>query len=362
MRRVKIVFLLLISIFIITGCNTSTFEYNGNEIFFELNGSDTDTINAEGGKVIVKSNQAFVEINDETKNYDTYVKGEHKISKKEKFFRYYFVSLEEVKDNKFGTEQPIKFNDEKYGELYLNVSGVFDYQINNIKEFTSSYVKVDPNEFLDIKDFVKSVVVETIVEEVVKLDVKYTDLASYSETIKSSVVNALGQKGIGCNSLNIQSINLTDDAKRIVAAVDYNDMMLKTNIQNTTWIASDDSEMIFDKERFNWYLNQRDHSDNVQYGGYVFYSGELAVEYITNDLKSFNVTRSELEKLFNGSDKYDTSNFVVFNIKLEGYTVNGTNTVVNNDVYWYGFLLNNNQNLQVVNMTTQTYYNFIKKQ
>ena len=61
------------------------------------------------------------------------------------------------------------------------------------------------------------------------------------------------------------------------------------------------------------------------------------------------------------NDKYDASNFVVFNIKLDGYTINGQSTTLNKDIYWYGFLLNNNQSLQVVNMTTATYYNFTKK-
>ena len=70
---------------------------------------------------------------------------------------------------------------------------------------------------------------------------------------------------------------MIEDSKEIVAAFEYNETMLKTYIQNTTWIASDNSKIIFDKERFNWYLNQNDHSDNLQYGDYVFYTGSPAV-------------------------------------------------------------------------------------
>ena len=158
-----------------------------------------------------------------------------------------------------------------------------------------------------------------------------------------------------------RSINLTDESQKIVTHMEQNNIMLKTYIQNTTWIASDGSELIFDKQRFNWYLNQNDHSDNVQYGDYTFYIDELAVDYITTDLRSYGVTRSELENLFATNDKYDSSNFVVFSINLEGYTINGTTTTVNKAIYWYGFLLNNNQTLQVVNMNTATYYNFNRK-
>ncbi len=361
MKKVKITFLLLISILLLTGCNTSTYEYDGDEIFFELNGTDTDTINAEGAKVVVKKDQAFIEINDDTSDYNTYTKGEHDIEKKETFYNYYFINLDEVKDNKFGTNKPIKLTDKTYGELELNVYGIYDYKISNIKDFTSSFVKVDPNEFLDIRDFVRKIVVDTIGEEIVKLDVKYSDLPSYSESIKKAVIDSLQEKGITCNSMTIQSMDLTDESMGKAAAIDTNNIMLKMFVQNTTWIASDNSEIIFDKDRFNWYLNQNDHTDNVQYGDYVFYVGDLAVEYITKDLKSFGVTNDELVKLFNSNEKYDKSNFVVFNIKLEGYTINGKTTTVNQDIYWYGFLLNDNKNLQVVNMTTATYYNFIKK-
>ena len=79
--------------------------------------------------------------------------------------------------------------------------------------------------------------------------------------------------------------------------------------------------------------------------------------YVINKLKQW----SELNHIpisYIDIDKYDSSNFVVFSINLEGYTINGTTTTVNKAIYWYGFLLNNNQTLQVVNMNTATYYNF----
>jgi hypothetical protein len=214
---------------------------------------------------------------------------------------------------------------------------------------------------LNIDEFVGEALVDTIANEVVKLDVKYTDLPSYAETIKEATIEELKKNGISCTKLDIQGINLTEDSQKIVTHIEKNNIMLKTYIQNSTWLASDDSELIFDKQRFNWYLDQNDHSDNVQYGNYTFYIDELAVDYITTDLKSYGVTRSELEDLFASNDKYDISNFVVFNINLEAYTINGTNTTVNNTVYWYGFLLNNNQTLQVVNMNTTAYYNFYRK-
>ena len=137
--------------------------------------------------------------------------------------------------------------------------------------------------------------------------------------------------------------------------------MFKLFINNTTWIASDSSEMQFYEKDFKWYQNQGVYTDNFQYGDFKFYIDEMAVEYITEDLKSFGVTKDELLKLFDSNANYNQDNFVVFEINLVGYTIGGKDTVVNQPVYWYGFLLNNNQNLQVVNMSTATYYNFTKK-
>lgn len=361
MRQVKYILLLLIIVILLTGCNYQTYQYSGDEVFFELSGADIDEINANGAKVVVNKNQAFLEINEDTKDYATFSSGNHKIKKKNSYYKYYFIKFEEIKDNNFGTEIPVKIYDETYGELELKFFGKYDYEITSINQFTSSFVKVDQSEFLEIGEFVNKKLVDTISEEVINLDVKYTDLPAYVGTIKDATIEELKKHGITCNQLNIQSINLTEESQEKVYHMEHNNLMLVTYIQSSTWIASDDSELIFDKNRFNWYLNKKDHSDNFQYGDYTFYIDEMAVDYITNDLKSYGVTKSELDKLFASSDKYDISNFVVFHINLEAYTINGTNTTVNKPIYWYGFLLNNNQTLQVVNMNTATYYNFTRK-
>ena len=361
MKSLKIIFMLLISLLILTGCGIEIYEYDGSEKFYELSGIATDEINANGAKVIVSGNQAFVELNDDTNDYAIYTKGEYKIKKKDDYYQYYFIRLEHVNDNKFLAKEPIVLTDETYGTLELKAEGTYDYKISNIYYFMYSFVKVDSNEFMELGEYVDSILLDTIVEEITKLDVKFSDLYSYSETIEQSTIKGLEKKGITCSRLDITSIELTEESLSKVKAIDVNNLNFKSYIQNTTWIAADNSEMIFDIGRFNWYLNKGDYSDNVQYGDYTFYSDTMAVKYITEDLKSYGVSQSVLDKLFASNEKYDTSNFVVFSINLEGYTIDGKVTTVNKPIYWYGFLLNNNQNLQVFNMNTEKYYNFTKK-
>ena len=137
--------------------------------------------------------------------------------------------------------------------------------------------------------------------------------------------------------------------------------MQKLYINNTKWVAADNSEIHFLEKEFKWYQTKEVYSDNFQYGDFKFLIGDLAVEFITNDLKSYGINEAELNSLFASDDAFNRENFVVFEINLVGYTMGGLNTEVNQSVYWYGFLLRDNKNLQVVNMNSAKYYNFGKK-
>lgn len=136
----------------------------------------------------------------------------------------------------------------------------------------------------------------------------------------------------------------------------------KSLVENTSWVASDNSEMVFEEKDFKWYKSQDDHSDNYYYGTYEFYIGEEAVEFITTDLSSYNVTEEELEGIFARNANYSRENFVVFNLNYDGITIDGETTKPSNSlVPWYGFILDDNTVLDVANMNTGTYYSFTKK-
>ena len=133
-------------------------------------------------------------------------------------------------------------------------------------------------------------------------------------------------------------------------------------VSNTTWIASDESEVIFTSERIDWYQNEYNHTDNYYSGEYKFYIGKDAVKYITEELDQYGVTKEELEDLFDRNENYSENNFVVFDIRYDEFVLDGEKqTITRPLVPWYGFLLEENTFLDVSNMNTGTYYKFTKK-
>lgn len=138
----------------------------------------------------------------------------------------------------------------------------------------------------------------------------------------------------------------------------------KTSMANTTWIARDKSEVIFSKDRIDWYHSHEDHSNDVfRYSGtYKFYIGKKAVKHITEDLPEYGVTVEELESIFATKETYDESNFVFFDISYDLCFVNGeAKRITNPTLPWMGFLLDDGKILDVANIETGSYYYFEKQ-
>ncbi|MBQ6510557.1 hypothetical protein IJI94_01150 [Candidatus Saccharibacteria bacterium] len=163
------------------------------------------------------------------------------------------------------------------------------------------------------------------------------------------------QLSIALDSLGqVTDIDDVDD----IEPVDDNSL-----ISNTTWIASDGSEAVFTETEINWYKDAENHSDNYYSGTYEFYIGEDAIDYITQDLSEYGITKSELKTLFDKNPEYSKDNFVVFDIRYDEFIMDGEEQVVAKPlVPWYGFILDDNTYLDVANMNTGTYYKFTKSE
>ena len=131
------------------------------------------------------------------------------------------------------------------------------------------------------------------------------------------------------------------------------------SVADTSWVASDGSEMVFKQDDFKWYQHKDEYDDNYYSGTYEFYFGEKAVDYITTELKQYGVTKSELEDLFERNEEYSENNFVVFDLKYDAIVVGGETSIPDQTlVPWYGFILEDGTYLDVANMNTGTYYKF----
>lgn len=150
--------------------------------------------------------------------------------------------------------------------------------------------------------------------------------------------------------------------------VDYDDVKEEgkendsVSMQNTSWIAGDGSEIKFSYVTFSWYKIKDVYNDNYHSGTYKFFIGEDAVDYITEDLSKYGVTREELSNIFSRNEQYSVDNFVVFEFEFNNSYIDGQyKASENKNTAWFGFLLDNGNYLDVANMNTATYYKFTKR-
>lgn len=137
---------------------------------------------------------------------------------------------------------------------------------------------------------------------------------------------------------------------------------VQNEIRNTTWIASDGSEVVFGEKEIHWYQEENIHDDNFYAGTYEYYRGSEAINFITTELSSYGITEEKLEKVFASNDQYSEDNFVVFNIVYSSLTIDGKiSEPAVSLVPWFGFILEDGTYLDVANMNTGTYYAFTKK-
>lgn len=134
-----------------------------------------------------------------------------------------------------------------------------------------------------------------------------------------------------------------------------------TALQQTSWILTDNSELVLDASTFTWYKTKDVYTDNYFKGTYVYYIGTSAVNYITNELSNYGVTKEELQGVFDRNEEYNEDNFVVLVLQHTGGTIEGKPYEKNTIDPYYGFLLNDGTYLDIANMNSASYYVFTKR-
>lgn len=358
----KYLFLLFILCsFLLTGCNSVELDYNGTDLVFTVGSNDTKEITNNGAKVSVKKNQAFIRVNGEG-IYDVYRQGNHKIKKdKKNTYKYYFVNLNEFKDVEYKTAIPISFEDEEYGTLEFDFYGKYDFQINNVDYFVKNYI----NGYLsiDATQFISNKLIEVLEKQLNKQSVsRFENLLLERSSLCSNASNELKNLGIYYSNIELTDIKLNDYSLDIIEKIETEKRKNELYIHNTVWIGNDNSELIFDKENTKWYKVKNVYNDNYFTGTFKFYMGESALEYLTQDLQSYGVTENDINTMINGNSQYSKENFIVFDFNYDAIRMDGKDGVPNvKRNPWYGFLLNEGKNLDVININTKASYKFTKQ-
>lgn len=128
------------------------------------------------------------------------------------------------------------------------------------------------------------------------------------------------------------------------------------NVLGHSFIASDNSYIIFNKDKtFYWYEDKENLSDNYYYGTYTIYRGENAVEYIAKDLAVYSVTEKEQRRLL---ENKSIDLYYNWNLKNTKLVINGEEQIIDKDTHFYGILSENYDVFNLVNMDAANYATF----
>lgn len=135
-------------------------------------------------------------------------------------------------------------------------------------------------------------------------------------------------------------------------------------LAGTSWIAANDgSQWVFREDHtFHWYQTKGKTDDNYFAGTYEFHIGRDALNYLTTELSRYGVTEREMLDVISRAPEYTIDNFVCFSCVNQSFLLHGKEQLSRENVTsYFGFLLLDGKYLDIANMTTGTYYGFMKE-
>ncbi|MBD5118405.1 MAG: hypothetical protein HDT37_04760 [Clostridiales bacterium] len=136
------------------------------------------------------------------------------------------------------------------------------------------------------------------------------------------------------------------------------------SLAGTSWIAANDgSQWVFHEDQtFHWYQTKGETDDNYFAGTYEFHIGQDALDYLTTELSRYAVTEREMRDVISRVPEYTVDNFVCFSCVNQSFMLDGKEQLSEETVSsYFGFLLLDGTYLDIANMTTGTYYGFMKE-
>ena len=134
------------------------------------------------------------------------------------------------------------------------------------------------------------------------------------------------------------------------------------NIIGHSFVVSDDSYIVFNKDNsFYWYQSKDNLNDNYYYGSYTVYRGDNAVNNIAQNLSLYNLTKEDQYLFINSFDGENDNLDLYYNLNLynEKIVVDGVSNKMSKDTNYYGIAYNDFKEFKMVNMTSSNYAVFL---
>ncbi len=147
--------------------------------------------------------------------------------------RVYYVNTKVITGNRFGSPQPKKITDEKYGMLEVTFFGEYAFQVVNPATLISSVIGSNPKDTVTYEEVVGSQLKTKFVEQITqaisvvmrKAKVSFGDMGLYGGDISDEMNRCLDeswkqQYGLMITDVAIGDINLTDESMKRVNRID----------------------------------------------------------------------------------------------------------------------------------------------
>lgn len=159
--------------------------------------------------------------------------------------RVYYVNLLTVPGNKFGSPQPKKITDEKYGMLEVTFFGEYAYKVVDPIVLVNSVIGANPADTVRYEDVVGSQLQAKFVEQLTqaisvvmrKNKVSFGDIQLYNSDISNEMNVCLDESwkknyGLEITDVAIGDINLTDESMNKVNKVDEATIFSNQSLQS----------------------------------------------------------------------------------------------------------------------------------
>ncbi len=159
--------------------------------------------------------------------------------------RVYFVNLLTITGNKFGSPQPKKITDEKYGMLEVTFFGEYAFKVADPILLVNSVIGANPEDTVTYEEIIGSQLQAKFVEQLTqaisvvmrKNKVSFGDIGLYNSDISNEMNVCLDESwkknyGLEITDVAIGDINLTDESMTKVNKIDEATIFSNKNLQS----------------------------------------------------------------------------------------------------------------------------------
>lgn len=159
--------------------------------------------------------------------------------------RVYYVNLLNITGNKFGSPQPKKITDEKYGMLEVTFFGEYAFKVIDPIVLVNSVIGANPKDTVKYEEIVGSQLQNKFVEKLTqaisivmrKHKVSFGDIGLYNSDISDEMNTCLDESwrqnyGLEVTDVALADVNLTEDSMAKVNKIDEATIFSNKNLQS----------------------------------------------------------------------------------------------------------------------------------